>query len=106
MAVYDWSGAYVGFSIGGVWTEVERRYPNLRAFGFPRYKSKGDDVIYGFHAGAQWQWGQWVLGLEAAYSAGFREMQSTVAFPADIQYGRLQQDHQPVHCRPPARFRL
>ncbi len=38
-------------------------------------------MIYDFHAGAQWQWGQWVLGLEAGYAAGFREMQSTVAFP-------------------------
>jgi outer membrane immunogenic protein len=77
---YDWSGAYVGFNIGGVWTEVDRHYPNLPLLGIqPDYKSKGNDAIYGFHAGAQGQWGQWVLGVEASYSAGFKEMQSTVA---------------------------
>jgi outer membrane immunogenic protein len=78
VVVYDWSGAYVGFSIGGVWTEVDRHYPNFGLAGLPAttYTSKGDDVIYDFHAGAQWQWGQWVLGVEAGYSAGFKEMQS------------------------------
>ena len=83
VVVYDWSGAYVGFNIGGVWYDVERHYPNFPgAFGVAAdYKSSGDDVIYGFHAGAQRQWGNWVLGIEAAYSAGFREMQSTVALP-------------------------
>ena len=80
VAYYDWSGAYVGFNIGGVWTEVDRHYPNLPLLGIqPDYKSKGNDAIYGFHAGAQGQWGQWVLGVEAGYSAGFKEMQSTVA---------------------------
>jgi outer membrane immunogenic protein len=77
---YDWSGAYVGFNIGGVWTEVDRHYPNLGQILLPAttFTSKGDDAIYGFHAGAQGQWGNWVLGIEAAYSAGFREMQSAV----------------------------
>ena len=83
VVVYDWSGAYVGFSIGGVWTDTHRHYPFAPLFGAPSdYKISGDDVIYGLHAGAQWQWGQWVLGVEAGYSAGFREMQSTLALPA------------------------
>ena len=76
--VYDWSGAYVGFNVGGVWTEVDRFYPNL--VGFPQtYSSNGDDGIYGFHAGAQGQWGQFVLGIEAAYSGCFRECRTTVS---------------------------
>ena len=80
VVVYDWSGAYIGFSIGGVWTDVKRTYPLL----VPALEatSHDDDVIYDFHAGAQWQWGQWVLGAEAGYSAGFKEMRSTVALPA------------------------
>ena len=72
--VYDWSGAYVGFNIGGMWSEVTRTYPIVGL----NFESKGDDVVYGFHAGAQGQWGNWVLGFEAAYSAGFRENESTV----------------------------
>jgi outer membrane immunogenic protein len=81
VVVYDWSGAYVGFSIGGVQTEVVRHYPDLPLIGVPAetYTSKGDDVIYDFHAGAQWQWGPWVLGVEAGYAAGFKEMPSQVA---------------------------
>src|SRR6185312_913089 len=31
------------------------------------------DGIFGFHAGAQWQWGAWVLGVEAALRACFKE---------------------------------
>ena len=72
--VYDWSGAYVGFNAGGMWSEVTRTYPIVGL----NFESKGDDVVYGFHAGAQGQWGNWVLGFEAAYSAGSRENESTV----------------------------
>ncbi len=80
---YDWSGAYVGFSIGAVWTDVDRFYPNLNAVGFPAstYSSSGDDVIFDVHAGWQWQWGQWILGAEVGYSGGAKEMVSTVALP-------------------------
>ena len=81
--VYDWSGAYVGFSIGGVWYDVDRYYPNLGLVALPAttYTSSSDDVIYDFHAGWQYQWGQVILGVEAGYSAGFKEMRSTVALP-------------------------
>jgi outer membrane immunogenic protein len=85
--VYDWSGAYVGFNIGGAWYDVERVYPNLLG---ATLKSSNEDVIYGFHAGAQGQWGNWVLGIEAAYSACFRECQSTatiIPFPAPFAPG-------------------
>jgi outer membrane immunogenic protein len=75
-AYYDWSGAYVGFNVGGTWYDVERTYPNI--LGGVSFKSSDSDGIYGFHAGAQGQWGNWVLGIEAAYSACFRECQSTV----------------------------
>ena len=87
--VYDWSGAYVGFSIGGVWYDVDRHYPNLGlatdgevSLGLPAttYSSSGNDVIYDFHAGWQWQWGWVIFGFEAGYSGGFKEMRSTVLF--------------------------
>ena len=25
---YDWTGAYIGFNAGGVWSDIERRFPN------------------------------------------------------------------------------
>ena len=88
VVVFDWSGAYVGFNIGGMWNEVTRTYPNL---GGGQIESKGDDAVLGFHAGAQGQWGNWVLGIEASYSAGFRENQSTAVIftlppPAGVSF--------------------
>jgi uncharacterized cupin superfamily protein/opacity protein-like surface antigen len=80
VVLYDWSGAYVGFNIGGVWADVDRFYPQAIG-GALSATSRTEDVIYGFHAGAQWQWGQWVLGVETSLSAGFREMQGSVALP-------------------------
>jgi outer membrane immunogenic protein len=32
------------------------------------FSTSPNDGIFGFHAGAQWQWGAWVLGVEAALS--------------------------------------
>jgi hypothetical protein len=29
VAYYDWSGVYIGVSLGGVWAEVDRFYPRL-----------------------------------------------------------------------------
>ena len=26
---YDWTGAYIGFNAGGVWSDVTRHFPNL-----------------------------------------------------------------------------
>ena len=80
---YDWSGFYAGFSIGGVWHEVSRHYPNLHLGGFPAatYSSSGEDVIIDFHGGLQWQWGPWVFGFEVGYSIGAWDMKSEVALP-------------------------
>jgi outer membrane immunogenic protein len=79
VSYYDWSGFYLGASIGGVWTHVERNYPALPLVGFPvsTFTTDASDTIYDIHAGVQTQWGWLVLGVEANYSAGFREMQST-----------------------------
>ena len=79
--VYDWSGAYIGFNIGGVWSNPRRFYPNLPHVGIPAttFTSHDTDGIYGVHAGVQKQWGQWVFGIEAAYSRGFNNMESSVS---------------------------
>ncbi len=80
---YDWSGIYAGFSIGGVWHEVNRHYPNLNLVGFPAstFSSSGEDVIIDFHGGLQWQWGPWVFGFEVGYNIGVEDMKSTAALP-------------------------
>ncbi|HEY7662074.1 MAG TPA: outer membrane beta-barrel protein [Xanthobacteraceae bacterium] len=76
IAYYDWSGAYAGFNVGGAWYDVTHNFTTPGAIT-PNVTTSSSDGIYGFHAGAQWQWGAWVLGAEAALSGCFGECRST-----------------------------
>src|SRR5215472_1304768 len=83
VAYYDWSGAYIGANVGETWYQVDRTFQSLPGgglgiAGFPaqNFSTNDNDGIFGFHAGAQWQWGAWVLGAEAALSGCFTECRS------------------------------
>jgi outer membrane immunogenic protein len=76
VAYYDWSGAYVGFNVGGAWYDVTHHFTTPGAIT-PDVTTSDSDAIFGFHAGAQWQWGAWVLGVEAALSGCANECRST-----------------------------
>ena len=80
VAYYDWTGAYIGFNVGEVWNETTRHFPTPGGVN-PDFKTNNTDGIFGFHAGAQWQWGAWVLGAEAALSGCFRECREAVGLP-------------------------
>ena len=93
VAFYDWSGAYVGFNAGATWYDTNRQFPNMGG-GFPpggNFTTSDSDGIYGFHAGAQRNWGAWVLGAEAALSGCFNECRTTsgqldsAVFPANVR---------------------
>jgi outer membrane immunogenic protein len=79
---YDWSGAYIGFNAGSTWSKVDQHFPQPAGFGgfgpgnVRDFSTSPSDGIFGFHAGAQWQWGAWVLGAEAALSGCFNECRS------------------------------
>jgi outer membrane immunogenic protein len=63
----------------GPGTDVDRHFPVGPTPAFPTvpdFTTNDSDGIYGFHAGAQWQWGAWVLGVEAALSGCFHECRS------------------------------
>src|SRR3954454_20762180 len=90
VAYYNWSGAYIGFNAGGIWSQVDQAFPNPLLLGntgpgsgnnFSTSQSSG---IYGFHAGAQWQWGAWVLGAETALSGCFKECISQTNAPDPV----------------------
>jgi outer membrane immunogenic protein len=89
---YDWTGAYIGFNAGSVWSQVDQNFPNPALLGGTgpgsgkNFSTNPSDGIFGFHAGAQWQWGAWVLGAEAALSGCFRECRETsgVVLPPGI----------------------
>jgi outer membrane immunogenic protein len=75
VAYYDWSGAYIGFNAGGVWYDQTRHFPNTPSSA--SFQTGDSDGIFGFHAGAQWQWGAWIVGVEAALSGCSHECRST-----------------------------
>ena len=33
---YDWTGAYIGFNAGSIWSHVDQTFPNPRSFGGTR----------------------------------------------------------------------
>ena len=77
---YDWTGAYIGFNAGSVWSHDRSNFPQSAADSAAPDREAGitsrpapASGIFGFHAGAQWQWGAWVLGAEAALSGCFSE---------------------------------
>jgi outer membrane immunogenic protein len=72
--LYDWSGLYVGASIGGMWYDMNHTFPNTPAGNF---STSGSDAIFDMHAGFQGQWGNWVLGVEFGYSGCFNECRIT-----------------------------
>ena len=76
VAYYDWSGAYLGFNAGGAWYDVTHVFTTPGAIT-PNVTTNDRDAIFGFLAGAQWQWGAWVVGVEAALSGCFHECRST-----------------------------
>jgi len=53
----DWTGFYAGVQLG--WADVS-----------PDGAASGDDVIYGLHAGYDYDFGRFVLGGELDYDAG------------------------------------
>ena len=74
---YDWSGAYIGFNAGGDLVRRRSNFPEAARTGNRNnFSTSASDGIFGFHAGAQWQWGAWVLGAEAALSGCFNECRS------------------------------
>ena len=83
---YDWTGAYVGFNIGGIGYDVNRHFPNVGGGFLPGgdFTTSDSDGVFGFHAGAQWQWGNWVLGAEAALSGCFAECRSVIVLPSSL----------------------
>jgi outer membrane immunogenic protein len=91
---YDWSGAYIGGNIGGVWYQQNQHFPTPTAVGpflaSADFSTSDSNAIFGFHAGAQWQWGIWVLGVEAALSGCTSECRSFSGVNTSPVFGPTQ----------------
>ena len=67
-AVYDWSGIYVGASVG--WQEDSYNWafaPPIPGALHQAYSFSKDSGMWGVHGGVQKQWGQFVLGAEIGW---------------------------------------
>jgi outer membrane immunogenic protein len=92
VAYYDWTGAYIGFNAGATWYDVNRHFTGVGGGFLPSADvgTNDSDGIFGFHAGAQWQWGAWVVGAEAALSGCFRECRSNSTVNTSPIFGPTQ----------------
>lgn len=63
---YDWSGIYLGASVGGAWGDASWRFTDGGSVPNPNPQNF-NDVVGGLHVGIQHQWGSIVLGVEANY---------------------------------------
>jgi outer membrane immunogenic protein len=73
-----------------MWYEVDRTFPNDPDAHITNFGTDDSDHVFGFHAGAQWQWGQIVFGVEAALSGCFDECRSLSGLLPDEFFPGLQ----------------
>jgi outer membrane immunogenic protein len=67
-AGYNWTGFYTASTLGGAWYEVNGTYVQPPRDGHNSDDSSG---IYGSHIGIQYQWSNWVIGVEGGYNTLF-----------------------------------
>jgi outer membrane immunogenic protein len=89
VTVYDWSGFYAGVHGGWMDHQIDRThfYPGFRN----DYSTSSSDGIFGSHIGVQKQFGNFVLGAEAAINFGFKAMEGKngpleAPFAADLAH--------------------
>ena len=72
VAVYNWTGFYVGGHIGWGWGEIDNisAAPGTAAFptGTPFNRTSSDGFLGGLQGGFNWQYNALVLGIEGEYS--------------------------------------
>jgi outer membrane immunogenic protein len=68
VALYNWSGIYVGGNVGYSNTNDHWRYANPIPATIVPFDVNNSGAIYGAQLGAQYQWNQVVVGIEYAYS--------------------------------------
>ena len=66
--VYTWTGLYWGVNVGYSWGHSKDEVTLLGVGTFSE-SQKVDGVVGGFQSGYNYQFGQWVLGLETDFQA-------------------------------------
>jgi outer membrane immunogenic protein len=68
---YNWTGFYIGGSVGGAWESIDWRYLNPVPATLHSFSPTKDLGVYGGHIGAQIQFGAIVVGVEAGGIGAF-----------------------------------
>lgn len=100
-SVYNWSGVYIGANVGVAWDHLRAVdvtppsggfFTDLVPAGTEGFDLNKAGVAGGLQLGAQKQWDNFVLGLEATYSlADLNKTITSPYFPAsDTETGRVQ----------------
>src|SRR5262245_17374288 len=77
-AVYNWTGLYSATVIGGGWEDVNGTY----LLPPDRHNTSQSRGWWGSAYGAQYQWNNYVLGIEGAYSLPFEDDYGTSLSPS------------------------
>lgn len=82
--IYNWTGFYIGGQVGGAWSDYS--WDRVSLTGEPVAHSKSS-VTGGGHLGYNWQYNQFVLGVEAEFN-GTNLNATSVSVPAPlVTYG-------------------
>src|SRR5262245_9192254 len=71
---YNWTGIYIGASLGGEWEKIDGSFVFPPAATWSIENSRG---MWDAHVGAQYQFGQFVLGVEGDFVGLFNHDGST-----------------------------
>ena len=89
--VYTWTGLYWGVNVGYSWGHAKDEVTLLGVGTFSE-SQKVDGVVGGFQSGYNYQFGQWVLGLETDFQASGQKGGTTLQITA-LPVTTLTTDH-------------
>jgi outer membrane immunogenic protein len=92
-AIYNWSGFYIGGSVGGAWENIDWRYLSPVPATLHSFSATKDQGTFGGHVGAQIQYGAIVVGVEAGGLGTFdRAFATRVGVPCTTTIGLVCED--------------
>lgn len=80
----DWSGFFVGLQAGYSWRELDMDWTIGVGPGVS-YSDESDDFVGGLYYGRNWQFGDWVLGIDSSISYIGVEEANNQMFDADVE---------------------
>jgi outer membrane immunogenic protein len=95
VAVYNWTGFYIGVNVGYSWGRQTNSLFNVADEFRGANKDHLNGVIGGGQIGYNWQAGQWVFGLEADFQGSGQKDSGSFFLPFAIPNGDSLTDYTP-----------